>query len=217
MGVLNYKIPIIPYNEFWLDCDTETLYSIIYSMNQKYKVHFYENNYTYDLLRVPSPSGEFFGEIRLHQQFIELREKVLDIVEKRRFNNVTNAIDTIKKWIENGYLVQAGVDLYYWIEGNCCYNKHHVEHYTLIHGYDEEQNKFYVMETDNECYREFLVEEELLATAMSEANTLAFHAFAMEIRPLHEMNQLYMVKNMWKTFIKIGKQIYLPEKNIIEE
>ena len=127
---MNYKIPIIPYNEFWLDCDTETLYSIIYSMNQKYKVHFYENNYTYDLLRVPSPSGEFFGEIRLHQQFIELREKVLDIVEKRRFNNVTNAIDTIKKWIENGYLVQAGVDLYYWIEGNCCYNKHHVEHYT---------------------------------------------------------------------------------------
>jgi len=96
VGVLNYKIPIIPYNEFWLDCDTETLYSIIYSMNQKYKVHFYENNYTYDLLRVPSPSGEFFGEIRLHQQFIELREKVLDIVEKRRFNNVTNAIDTIK-------------------------------------------------------------------------------------------------------------------------
>ena len=52
---------------------------------------------------------------------------------------------------------------------------------------------------------------------MSEANTLAFHAFAMEIRPLHEMNQLYMVKNMWKNFIKIGKQIYLPEKNIIEE
>ena len=96
VGVLNYKIPIIPYNEFWLDCDTETLYSIIYSMNQKYKVHFYENNYTYDLLRVPSPSGEFFGEIRLQQQFIELREKVLDIVEKRRFNNVTNAIDTIK-------------------------------------------------------------------------------------------------------------------------
>ena len=42
-------------------------------------------------------------------------------------------------------------------------------------------------------------------------------AFAMEIRPLHEMNQLYMVKNMWKNFIKIGKQIYLPEKNIIEE
>ncbi len=37
---MNYKIPIIPYNEFWLDCDTETLYSIIYSMNQKYKVHF---------------------------------------------------------------------------------------------------------------------------------------------------------------------------------
>lgn len=96
MGVLNYKISIIPYNEYWLDCDTETLYSIIYSMNQKYKAHFYENNYTYDLLRVPSPSGEFFGEIRLHQQFIELREKVLDIVEKRRFNNVTNAIDTIK-------------------------------------------------------------------------------------------------------------------------
>ena len=29
--------------------------------------------------------------------------------------------------------------------------------------------------------------------------------------------QLYMVKNMWKNFIKIGKQIYLPEKNIIEE
>ena len=74
---MNYKIPIIPYNEFWLDCDTETLYSIIYSMNQKYKVHFYENNYTYDLLRVPSPSGEFFGEIRLHQQFIELRENGL--------------------------------------------------------------------------------------------------------------------------------------------
>ena len=91
--------------------------------------------------------------------------------------------------------------MYYWIEGNCCYNKHHVE-----------QNKFYVMETDNECYREFLVEEELLATAMSEANTLAFHAFAMEIRTLHEMNQLYMVRNMWKNFIKIGKQIYLPEK-----
>ena len=102
--------------------------------------------------------------------------------------------------------------MYYWIEGNCCYNKHHVEHYTLIHGYDEEQNKFYVIETDNECYREFLVEEELLATAMSEANTLAFHAFAMEIRTLHEMNQLYMVRNMWKNFIKIGKQIYLPEK-----
>ena len=204
---MNYKIPIIPYNEFWLDCDTETLYSIIYSMNQKYKVHFYENNYTYDLLRVPSPSGEFFGEIRLHQQFIELREKVLDIVEKRRFNNVTIAIDTIKKWIENGYLVQAGVDLYYWIEGNCCYNKHHVEHYTLIHGYDEEQNKFYVMETDNECYREFLVEEELLATAMSEANTLAFHAFAMEIRTLHEMNQLYTVKKLVSNAKKICRSI----------
>lgn len=54
------------------------------------------------------------------------------------------------------------------------------------------------METDNECYREFLVEEELLATAMSEANTLAFHAFAMEIRTLHEMNQLYTVKNWFQ-------------------
>ncbi|CDD35014.1 putative uncharacterized protein [Roseburia sp. CAG:309] len=204
---MEYKIPMIPYNEFWLDCDTETLYSIIFSMGQKYKVLFYENNYTYDLLRVPSPVGGFFGEIRLHQQFVELREKIVDIVEKRRFADVTDAIDTIKDWIRKGYLVQAGVDLYYWIEGNCCYNKHHVEHYTLIHGYCEEDNKFYVMETDNECYREFLVEEEQLAGAMAAVNTLAFHAFAMEIRSLQEMNRVYTVKKLILNAKKICRSI----------
>lgn len=204
---MRYKIPIIPYNEFWLDCDTETLYSIIYSMDQRYKIHFYENNYTYDLLRVPSFSGNYFGEIRLHQQFAELRERTLDIVEKRRFFDVDEAINIIKKWIRKGYLVQAGVDLYYWIEGNCCYNKHHVEHYTLIHGYDEEKNRFYVMETDNECYREFLVESEQLSVAMAEASTLAFHAFAMKLRSLQGLSQVYTTKKLVQNAKKICRSI----------
>ena len=62
-----------------------------------------------------------------------------------------------------------------------CYHNHYVEHYALINGYDDEQNVFFTMETDNEKYREFQVTEKQLFDAMSLEETLRYDVVAFEV------------------------------------
>ena len=208
-----YKHEIEAFNEFWLDCDTEMLFSLLVSRNEKYKVVAYRNDYYYDLLSARTPNGLFFHEIRHVPDINVLREKTLNYVEKRKCEDVSERVGLIKKYLSEGYYVLVAVDLYEWVEENMCYHKHHVEHYALLNGFDDEKNTFFTMETDNEKYREFEVTEDRLVLAMSLAETLRYDVVVFEVKDELLENDLYS----WKDLRKNAKRIIRSIRPLMKE
>ena len=202
-----YKHEIEAFNEFWLDCDTEMLFSLLISKNEKYKVFAYRNDYHYIMLNAKTPSNIFFNEIRMIPDISALREQALRYIDRRKCGSTQEAIRQIKTHLRQGYYVMAGVDLYEWVEENMCYHNHHVEHYALINGYDDEQNVFFTMETDNEKYREFQVTEKQLSDAMSLEETLRYDVVAFEVREETLDRQLFTWKELKKNSQRIQKSI----------
>ncbi|MBP3702986.1 MAG: hypothetical protein J6I65_04275 [Lachnospiraceae bacterium] len=198
-----YRHEIKAFNEFWLDCDTEMLFSILVSKDEKYRILAYRNDYYYTYLGAYTPSRVYFEEMRSMPDIADLREKVFHYIDKRRGKDVSENIEYIKTYLKEGYYVLAGVDLYEWVEENMCYHNHHVEHYALLNGYDDEKNVFYTMETDNEKYREFQVGEQKLSEAMELAETLQFQVVAFCIKDELSNQPLYT----WKELRKNAKRI----------
>ena len=191
------KHEIIPFNDFWLDCDTEIMYSILTSVDERFRVLAYRNDYTYMKLSALTPHHIAFNEIRMLPDISNLRNKYIHYIEMKKIQDISQGIGQIRQYLLDGYYVMVGVDLYDWVPENMCFRKHHVEHYTLLNGYDSDKKLFYTMETDHEKYREFQVKEETLANAMESVSTLKYHIIVFEIsEKLMNDNELYSMKEL---------------------
>lgn len=205
MGIVRKEIR--PFNDFWINCKATILYSLIVTLGEEFRSLTYNNNYTYEVLCFPAPSGRWVNEVRLNPLQQELYETVLQDPITLRYEDEERACVEIREYLDRGRLVMVGVDLFYWIPHNMCYNKYHFEHYAIVNGYDSNKDTFYVMDTDNEGYKEFEIPSSHLLKAMMEC-TLPYDAIAYKLCEREELSDLiYSSKQVIKQAKKICKSI----------
>lgn len=207
------KREIKPFNEFWINCECTMLHSMLITLDEKYRILAYVNNYTYEVLHFPTPSGKWVDEVRIRPEIAELFQAVFKNRKDMRWGNYDKAAEDIRESLKQGKIVLAGVDLYYWIPLNMCYHKHHVDHYAIINGFNEDKNIFYVMDTDNVKYREFEMPVEHVMEAIAHCD-LPYDAFLYDLCEKREL-ETYLFDD--KELIWRAKRLYknlrpLPKK-----
>ena len=164
---------IKPFNEFWINCESTMLHSLLITLDERFRIFAYVNNYTYEVLHFPAPSGRWVDETRIRTEISDLFQVVLKNKREIRWSNYDKVVEDIKRFLRQGKVVMAGVDLFYWIPLNMCYHKYHMDHYAIINGFDEEKNIFFVMDTDNVKYREFELSAEIVVQAIAHCDLYA--------------------------------------------
>lgn len=215
---------IKPFNEFWINCESTMLHSLLITLDEKYRILAYINNYCYEHLRFPTPNHKWVDEVRVKTEISEMFQLVLKNGRKMCWNDYFSALEDIKNFLRQGKIVMVGVDLYYWIPLNMCYKKHHVDHYAIINGFDEDRDIFFVMDTDNVKYKEFELSAENVANAIAHCD-LYFDALVYDLCDKNELelNMVGKKELIWraKKIIKslrplIQKYFWLMEKEDYE-
>lgn len=156
-----------PFTDFWLDCYSTMLFSILLSATEIDKANLYCNNYIYRFASIAdsSMSGVRYG-VQSSMDTSELEQNLLYDDETLFLNTADDPVADIKKRIDDGKIVMAGVDLYYWVDETFHYGKNHVLHYSLVFSYDEAAKELIVLETGESGHREYRVSYEQAAVAM---------------------------------------------------
>ncbi len=63
------KREIKPFNEFWINCESTMLHSLLITLDEKYRVMAYTNNYVYEVLHFPTLSRKWVNEVARRRQF----------------------------------------------------------------------------------------------------------------------------------------------------
>lgn len=59
------KREIKSFNEFCINCESTMLHSLLTTLDEKYRVMAYTNNYVYEVLHFPTPSRKWINEVRI--------------------------------------------------------------------------------------------------------------------------------------------------------
>lgn len=194
---------IKPFNEFWINCESTMLHSLLITLNEKYRMLAYVNNYRYERIPFLSPGKKWVNEVRVKPEIAELYHAVLKNERTMRWGSVDQTLEEIKEFLRQGKIVMAGVDLFYWIPLNTCYHKLHVEHYAMINGFNERNNSFYVMDTDNVKFQEF----ELPADTVAEAIVHCELPFDVMVYDLCDKREIESYLFDWKELVGRAKGI----------
>lgn len=157
-----------PFNKVWVDCDTNRTLSLLMSVDQKYEVLAYANDYEYytGISKIDGYSFEYIAnqKRKIMQQRYCIREKVYADISDEEFLAET------KENLRAGKCVIAAADLFYLVEGNVCYKKLHWAHYTLITEYCEESDLFKIFDDRNSEYVSYNISKEDLLLAIHSCN-----------------------------------------------
>ena len=165
---VNFNIGIKPFNDFWLNCRYNMLFSILSTIDSSYRLAASMNDYSYNVSEKETPTGTKYNKL-LIDPMVEFQEKYLyEIASIQPFNfkHDENYIEYLKNLIKKNELVIVGVDLFYWIENSSCWNRHHWEHYSLINGFDDDKNVFYVLDENDIGFGEFEIPVDRFITAI---------------------------------------------------
>lgn len=167
--LMKFSLGLKPFKDYWLNCNFNTIFSVLTSSEPTYKLAAYLNDYSYEIDELNTPSNTKFNCLIL-KPMLKFREEHLSYLfsppRPLNFKYNKGYIDFLKDLIRKEELVTIGVDLFYWIPNSICWNRHHWEHYSLINGFDDERKVFYVLDENNSGYNEFEVPEERLLTAV---------------------------------------------------
>lgn len=176
---LNFK----PFNLFWMDCQFNTLFSILTSIDKSYKAAALLNDYSYAVKQEPTPNDICYNEVFIVNTIKNgdaFKEKFFPQQTTLNFKHDENYIELIKDSIRNNEIVMVGVDLFYWIPNSVCWNKHHWEHYAYINGYNHEKEIFYVFDENFYGFGEFEVPQDRMMKAI-ESSPLEPHAIVYKL------------------------------------
>lgn len=155
------------FTDFWLDCYSTMLFSLLLSAETVDKACLYCNNYTYRFAEI---ADLLMNRVRygvLSSTDTTALEKSLLYDEETIFLNILEApIEEIKRKIDDGKIVMAGVDLYYWVNDTFHFEKNHVLHYSLVFAYDDSRRELLVLETGESGNREYRVSYEQAEVAI---------------------------------------------------
>ncbi len=150
---MRHMLNIKPFDEFWFDCTFNNLVSIISTIEESYKYAMYHNDYFYQNgiehhiyyeseEHVISSRG-----VQLNSNVIKQLLPIIDIKENQYIDK-ENFLDEIKGLLCNNTIILPGVDLYYWNKDGHSHHNIHVNHNTLLVGFDDEKKELYALEDD---------------------------------------------------------------------
>lgn len=157
---------IVPFREFWADCYSTAIYSILVSKTSIDKLFVYNNNYQYKKTRIDFDDGNILWSIKSQMDMSHITERVLKNISSINFLEEEEPILVLKSLLYQQKVVFLGVDIYYWIEDNFNWHRNHFNHYSLINGFNEKTGFFYVLETGAKGYKEYEISEKDLLNAM---------------------------------------------------
>lgn len=160
------KMNIVPFREFWADCYSTAIYSILVSKTSIDKLFVYNNNYQYKKTRIDFDDGNILWSIKSQMDMSHITERVLKNISSINFLEEEEPILVLKSLLYQQKVVFLGVDIYYWIEDNFNWHRNHFNHYSLINGFNEKTGFFYVLETGAKGYKEYEISEKDLLNAM---------------------------------------------------
>lgn len=147
------NLGICAFTDFWVDCYSTAIYSILLSKIQVDKAIIYNNNYWYDIDEIEPGVKSIYPNMNM----VLYNEKMLVNYLYHDFVHDSNTIETVKHFVDQGRLVFIGVDMFDWIKETESYQKNHLEHYSMVNGYDEKVQCMRILETGDRGYEEFMV------------------------------------------------------------
>ncbi len=178
---------IKPFNEFWLDCYSTAIYSILQSNYEVDKSVFYNNNYVYEHSEnVRTGMGRAYITINLDS----IMDKLFMSCETHDFTKEEDVVAKLKFYIDRKNIVSLGIDMFYGVPDTSQWRKHHINHNILVEGYDDSKQCVYVLETGENGYKEYLMSYDEITKAAKE-----FICFARdtEIFEVNHDNVFFMV------------------------
>lgn len=147
-------IKIIPLKDFWIDCYTTAIYSILLSKFSVDKAFIYNNCYTYQYDRNERKN---LGRVYVRMCINDVVDHLLIHKEVHNFSEDDDVISNLKYYLDESKIVLLGIDMFYGIPDTTQWKKHHVRHYILVEGYDDEKNVIYLLETGDDGYKEYML------------------------------------------------------------
>ncbi len=135
---MKYMKELKPYNNFWGNCITNMLLSILLERDLSYEPIIYMNDYQYVIL----PTGLYVDYSKEYYDYF----RDIFVFNRCKFKDKNNFLAEFKDILVNNAYVTLNIDLFYWDENGVFYNKVHNPHFSFIVGFDDENNQFYAFE-----------------------------------------------------------------------
>lgn len=202
---MKYKNEILPFNQFWVNCDFNSRFSILSSVDKNFEKLAYYNAYKY-VLRVSDYDSLLYG-IHLECDYSDY-EECLSYIPVHEIRGNDNIETVIKNMVMNNDVFMLGVDLFHYIPGSICWEKFHWYHYSLIKGFDDTQKVFYVLDDNLSGYNEFEVPTNELINAAN-ANQMDFDAYRVVVNTekIKQFNTMLDIETVKKNAASICENI----------
>ena len=158
-----------PFKLFWIDCQFNTLVSMLISVEPSYQPAPLLNSYSYLVGEEQTPNMTKYNYlcVKPTAQYWDKYKKVLYAQRKPLdFKDKLHCVDIVKRLVKRNKVVVVGVDLFYWIPNSICWKKHHWTHYSFVNGFDNKKRVFYVFDESFSGYNEFEIPEDRFITAI---------------------------------------------------
>lgn len=198
------------FNDFWLDCTTSMLYSILLATEMVDKAYIYNNFYSYKLQK-----EEMYGDRKEFYSIMPINDNsrlwghMLTDRQKVEIWSFDNPIEEIKKCMSNSEIVMLGVDLFYWLEESYHFNRNHIFHYSLVLEVDEEAKTLLVLETGIDGYQKFRIPFDNVKRAVT---SLEASSCVYNINP--DISNLMYTK---QDIVKNAKEIIESIENVLDK
>lgn len=161
------KHDVLPFQEFWTDCFSTILYTIVLSSKEVEKKTVYNNDYTYQIVE-EKLNDKRFHVIRPVADLSMLKDCMLDIMKKVEVKiSKKDDIEQIIYYLDNNKLMVICVDMFDWIPDSLYYKKNHMIHFALVVGYDREDETLIIYDCGGtEGYHEYRMPFAKVAQAM---------------------------------------------------
>lgn len=166
---MELKLPFKPYQDFWINCAYNTLFSMLTSIESSYRYATLLNDYSYLVNEEETPNDTIYNALAVKPiaKYYDLYHDLLYTEKKPfNFNHKDNYFDILKEFLEESKIILLGVDLFYWIPNSVCWNKHHWDHYSFINGFNDEKRVLYVFDDNFNGFDEFEIPEDRLIKAI---------------------------------------------------
>ena len=169
------KFDIKPFREFWQDCFNCIVYSITEYTQNVPKLYYYNNMYSYITTdESTSENKKEYMSLTPWTDNFRLMDELTNNRTKLELNSNSSVIDEIIKCIDEDKIVLLMIDLFYWIDEGLHYLHNHINHYSMVIGYDEEREELIVLETGDDMYAEFRVPYERVIKSIHAAGDAVY-------------------------------------------
>jgi hypothetical protein len=147
-------IGLQPFQDFWLNCMMNGQFSILCTIEPSYKYAAYLNDYHYQLATTTMGHDlpiTYLESWSLGDVNARYTEKFFSY-DPLSIRNEANILERIKDLIRQQKIISLGVNLFEWIPHNLGWQKYQWSHFTLVDGFDDDQEVFFVLDDDFRGY-----------------------------------------------------------------